>query len=170
MLTFQSANHIQQHGKHKAEENGRGQREVERSVLAAVDDVAGKASDGQVGAAEKHEYKSHHEKHRADDKQEFAEFCHDLESKSNLVCESWFKCRKLLVQVRKAFGSSAETLKTRAGLASCTGNVGADALVCRAEGSSADFDLPESARISRHELPPVFSGTSAYCCCPVPPI
>ena len=167
MLTFQSANHIQQHGKHKAEENGRGQREVERSVLAAVDDVAGKASDGQVGAAEKHEYKSHHEKHRADDKQEFAEFCHDLESKSNLV--SWFRGRKLLVQVQKAVGSSVETLNTRAGLASCMGHVGADAILCPAEGSSAEFDLPTSARISRHELPPVFSGTSAYCCCPVRP-
>ena len=99
MLAFQSANYIQQHGEHNAEENGRGQREVERSVLAAVDDVAGKAADGKVGAAEEHEYKSHHQKHRTDDKQEFAEFCHDLESKSNLV--SWFRGRKLLVQVQK---------------------------------------------------------------------
>src|SRR5712692_1654236 len=170
MLAFQSANYIQQHRKHKAEENGRGQREVERCVLAAVDDVARKPANRQVGAAEEHEYKSHHEKHRTDDKQEFAEFCHDLESKSILVCESWFKCGKLLVQGQKALGSSAENLKTRAGLTSCTGHVGADALVCPAERSSADFDLPASARISRHELPPVFSDTSAYCCCPVRPI
>lgn len=67
-----SPNDIQDEGEQDAEQDRGREREVEGCVLAAVEDVAGETSQGQVEAGEEGQQKSGDDEDRAEDDEEFA--------------------------------------------------------------------------------------------------
>jgi hypothetical protein len=74
----QPADHVQQHGKHNAQNDGRGQRKVKGSPLATVKNISGQASEGKARAPEEEEEPSQYEQDDAEEDQELPNLAHDI--------------------------------------------------------------------------------------------
>jgi len=67
VLASPSADYVQKDRQDNAQQQRRGEREVESGVLAAVEDVSGQASERQVGAADQRKEEAGDHQHDSND-------------------------------------------------------------------------------------------------------
>ena len=77
-LPVHAAQEVEHQREHNAEQDRGGQGEVEGEVAAAIEDVAGQTTDGELGAPEQHDQQSDRDQDRAQNNDELAQVEHDL--------------------------------------------------------------------------------------------
>jgi hypothetical protein len=75
-LSTEFADCVENQRQKDAQQDAGGKREVESRVLAPVNDVAGQASQGHMGAAEKGQEQAGHNQRDAENNECFADFRH----------------------------------------------------------------------------------------------
>ncbi len=73
-----SADEVQHQGKHDAQNNAGGQREIKSGAFASINNVAGQAANGQVQASGKDQHHPEKSDQKAAKYQNLAEFSHSL--------------------------------------------------------------------------------------------
>ena len=88
----ESSNYIEDHGQNHTQQDGRRQREIESSVLTAIDNVAGQSSDGKIGAPNQNKYQSYSRENHAEEQQHLANIGHNpiLKAKGLHRCEGLY--------------------------------------------------------------------------------
>jgi hypothetical protein len=79
-LSSPSLDHIENNRQNDAQQQRRGQWKVKSRVLTAIDDVSGKAAEGQVGASQNGQNGACQDQNQADCDQDFPQVCDILVS------------------------------------------------------------------------------------------
>src|SRR5262249_54708965 len=77
-LVAEPSDDVEGHGEDDAEQNRSCQRKVKGCVLAAIEDVAGEAAEGQIGFADEEEKQAHDYDEEAEEDQDASEIHHGI--------------------------------------------------------------------------------------------
>jgi hypothetical protein len=75
-LPPQPSNHIEQNRKHHAEENRSREWEIENSILAAINNIAGEPTKRKIGSAQQNKRQPDDDNSPAEEHQQFAQIRH----------------------------------------------------------------------------------------------